>query len=199
VLGAILRSFSPAAVAGVGIACQRSTCLFWDAQSGRPLTRALSWQDRRGEAICRDLARHAPSIARKTGLRLSPHYAASKIRWLLDRFPGLRRFTRNGRARFGTLDSYLLFRLTGGASWSTDPTHAARTLLMNLKHLDWDPELLDLFGELGAVGRDLGGAEHPGETVGQRPEPRLHQRLDFFQGDGLIAHRKKPPRKGARP
>ena len=146
VLGAILRSFSRAAVAGVGIACQRSTCLFWDAQSGRPLTSALSWQDRRGEAICRDLARHAPSIARKTGLRLSPHYAASKIRWLLDRSPGLRRSTRSGRARFGTLDSYLLFRLTGGASWSTDPTHAARTLLMDLQHLDWDPELLDLFG-----------------------------------------------------
>jgi len=146
VLGAILRIISPAAVAGVGIACQRSTCLFWDAQSGRPLTSALSWQDRRGEGICRNLARHAPFIARQTGLRLSPHYAASKIRWLLDRSTDLRRSTRNGRARFGTLDSYLLFRLTGGASWSTDPTHAARTLLMDLRRLDWDPELLDLFG-----------------------------------------------------
>ena len=145
-LHAILRSVSPAAIGGVGIACQRSTSLFWDSQSGRSLTSALSWQDRRGEEICESLARHAHSIARKTGLRLSPHYAASKIRWLLDRTPGLRRLAESGRARFGTLDSYLLFRLTGGASWSTDPTHAARTLLMDMGRLDWDPALLDLFG-----------------------------------------------------
>jgi glycerol kinase len=145
-LNEILRGVSPWAIGGVGIACQRSTCLFWDAESGRPLTLALSWQDRRGEAFCEGLARHASAVARRTGLRLSPHYAASKIRWLLDRTPGLRRLARSGRARFGTLDSYFLFRLTGGVSWSTDPTHAARTLLMDLRRLDWDPELLDLFG-----------------------------------------------------
>ncbi len=145
-LSEVLRRVPPAAVGGVGLACQRSTCLFWDAESGKSLTPALSWQDRRAEGICKALARHAPSIIRKTGLRLSPHYAASKIRWMLDRAPGLRRSAESGRARFGTLDSYLLFRLTGGASWSTDPTHAARTLLMDLKRLDWDPELLDLFG-----------------------------------------------------
>ena len=145
-LNGILRSVPPAAIGGLGIACQRSTCLFWDAESGRPLTPALSWQDRRAEEFCRGLARHAPSIARKTGLRLSPHYAAGKIRWLLDHIPGLRRLAARGRARFGTLDAFLIFRLSGGASWSTDPTHAARTLLMGLDRLDWDPELLDLFG-----------------------------------------------------
>src|SRR5262245_794468 len=145
-LSGALRSVSPASIGGVGLACQRSTCLFWDAENGKALTPALSWQDRRGEEICKALTMHAPSIIRKTGLRLSPHYAASKIRWLLDRTPGLRRSVQSGRARFGTLDSFLLFRLTGGASWSTDPTHAARTLLMNLRRLDWDPALLDLFG-----------------------------------------------------
>lgn len=145
-LSGVLRDVPSSAVGGVGLTCQRSTCLFWDAETGKPLTPALSWQDRRGEGICKALSRQSLFIIRKTGLRLSPHYAASKIRWLLDGTPGLRRLAESGRARFGTLDSFLLFRLTGGASWSTDPTHAARTLLMDLKRLDWDPDLLDLFG-----------------------------------------------------
>ena len=142
----VMKGVGPAEVRGVGLACQRSTCLFWDAGSQKPLTPALSWQDRRGEAICNTLSRHAEDIIRKTGLRLSPHYAASKIRWLLDQSSGLRHKAERGQARFGTLDAYLLFRLTEGESWSTDPTQAARTLLMDLKRLDWDPELLDLFG-----------------------------------------------------
>jgi glycerol kinase len=105
----------------------------------------LSWQDRRGEELCRALSRHGKKIHRKTGLRLSPHYAASKIRWLLEEFPALRRRAERGEVLGGTLDAYFLFRLTGGDSWSTDPTHAARTLLMDLRRMDWDPELLDLF------------------------------------------------------
>lgn len=134
------------APAAVGIACQRSTCLFWDAHDGKPLTPAISWQDLRADAICRRLSRRAPTVSRRTGLRLSPHYAAGKIRWLFERHPGLRRRAASGSARFGTLDAYLLFRLTDGVSWSTDPTHAARTLLMSLETLEWDPYLLDLFG-----------------------------------------------------
>ena len=133
-------------VRGVGLACQRSTCLFWDAASGRPLTAALSWRDVRGAALCERLAARARLVERKTGLRLSPHYAASKLQWLLRRSPELRARARHGKARGGTLDAYLLFRLTGGDSFSTDPTHAARTLLMDLKRREWDPELLDLFG-----------------------------------------------------
>lgn len=146
VLAEILRGRPAGETAGLGIACQRSTCLFWEADSGKPLTAALSWQDLRGETICRSLARHASDVARRTGLRLSPHYAAGKIRWLFERHPGLRRLAASGRARFGTLDAYLLFRLTSGASWSTDSTHAARTLLMDLDTLEWDPDLLGLFG-----------------------------------------------------
>ena len=141
----LLRGIDPAGIAAVGLACQRSTFLFWDPESGRPLTPALSWQDRRGEEICLALSRHEKMIRSRTGLRLSPHYAASKIRWLLDDSPGLRRKAERGEARGGTLDAYLLYRLTGGDSWSTDPTHAARTLLMDLGRTDWDPELLDLF------------------------------------------------------
>ena len=142
----ILEGESLQRVRGVGLACQRSTCLFWDAASGRPLTAALSWRDVRGAALCEKLAARARLVERKTGLRLSPHYAASKLRWLLRRFPDLRAQARRGRARCGTLDAYLLFRLTGGDSFSTDPTHAARTLLIDLKRREWDPELLDLFG-----------------------------------------------------
>lgn len=145
VLGGILRGVSPHHVRAIGLACQRSTCLFWDARTGRPLTPALSWQDRRGEALCATLCEHAGSIAGKTGLRLNPHYAASKARWLLDRSPDLRRRAERGAARFGTLDSFLLFRMTRGQAWSTDPTHAARTLLMDLSRLDWDSSLLELF------------------------------------------------------
>jgi glycerol kinase len=144
-LGRLLRGVNLSDVAAVGLACQRSTCLLWDARSGRPLTPALSWQDRRGEDLCRSLSRLRERIRRGTGLRLSPHYAASKIRWLLARRPDLRRRAARGEVRGGTLDAYLLHRLTGGDSWSTDPTHAARTLLMDLRRLDWDEELLDGF------------------------------------------------------
>ncbi|HEU5179558.1 MAG TPA: FGGY family carbohydrate kinase [Candidatus Polarisedimenticolia bacterium] len=145
-LGRVLEGEKLERVRGVGIACQRSTCLFWDAVSGRPLTAALSWRDVRGAAHCDKLARHARLVEQKTGLRLSPHYAASKLRWLLRRNPDLRSKARQGKARCGTLDAYLLFRLTGGDSFSTDPTHAARTLLMDLTRREWDAELLDLFG-----------------------------------------------------
>ena len=141
----VLSGIDPAGIAAVGLACQRSTFLFWDPESMRPLTPALSWQDRRGEEICLALSRREKMIRSRTGLRLGPHYAASKIRWLLDRSPGLRRKAERGEARGGTLDAYLLSRLTGGDSWSTDPTHAARTLLMDLGQLDWDPDLLGLF------------------------------------------------------
>jgi glycerol kinase len=144
-LDAALRGVDPGLIAGAGLACQRSTFVIWDPRSGRPLTPALSWQDRRGEEICAALRPRAPLIRRRTGLRLSPHYAASKIRWIFDRSPGLRRRAEKGAARIGTLDAFLLFRLTGGEAWSTDPTHAARTLLMDLRRLEWDPELLDLF------------------------------------------------------
>ncbi len=145
VLDRVLRGIDPASVRALGITSQRSTFLFWEPGSGRPLTPALSWQDRRAEELCRVLSRHEATIRRKTGLRLSPHYAASKIRWLLDRSPALRKRAERGGALFGTLDSYLLFRLTGGASWSTDPTHAARTLLMDLRRMDWDKEILEIF------------------------------------------------------
>jgi glycerol kinase len=140
-----LLGVSPSAIACAGLTCQRSTFLFWDPVSGRPLTPALSWQDRRGEDLCRALSRQEGKIRRRTGLRLTPYYSASKIRWLLDRSPSLRRRAERGEVRGGTLDSFLLHRLTGGRSWSTDPTHAARTLLMNLRRQEWDPELLDLF------------------------------------------------------
>jgi len=141
----LLRNIDPASVGSVGVTAQRSTFIVWEPVTARPLTSAISWQDRRAETFCRTLSHAETMIRRKTGLRLSPHYAAGKIRWLLDHFPDLRWRAEKGKALIGTLDAYLLYRLTRGESWSTDPTHAARTLLMNLRRMEWDPELLELF------------------------------------------------------
>jgi glycerol kinase len=145
-LSRLLEGIDPGAAGPIGIATQRSTCLFWERKTGAPLTPALSWQDRRAEEICRSLGRHAALIRRKTGLWLSPHYAAGKLRWLLDRDPALRRRAERGEVLGGTLDAFLLHNLAGGASVATDPTEAARTLLMDLGWRDWDPALCDLFG-----------------------------------------------------
>lgn len=133
-------------VAGLGIACQRSTFLLWDRQTGRPLGPAISWQDLRAEGLTRQWAGHREVIRAKTGLALSPHYAAPKIRWLLKQHRGLRTAADRGRVLCGTVNSFFIWHLTRGRTWATDHTNAARMLLMNLGTLSWDPALLDLFG-----------------------------------------------------
>jgi glycerol kinase len=135
----------------VGLTTQRSTVLLWDRDTGRPLTPAVSWQDRRAVEVCRLLASHAPRIRRVTGLFLSPHYAAPKIRWLLDRIPGGQRRAEQGDILCGTVNTFLLWQLSGGASHLTDHTQAGRMLLMNLKTLEWDEGLCDLFGIPGIM------------------------------------------------
>jgi glycerol kinase len=131
-------------LAAVGLGCQRSTCLVWERESGQPLTPALSWQDRSQADRVEALAGHAPEIARRTGLRLSPHYAAPKLAALLETVPdGLRR-AADGELVAGTLDAFLTRRLTGRES--TEPGHAGRSLLYDLEGDRWDPRLCDLFG-----------------------------------------------------
>jgi glycerol kinase len=132
----------------IGITNQRETVVVWDRASGEPLHHALVWQDRRTAQRCRDLQAELGDayIAGRTGLVWDPYFSATKIEWLLGHVSGLREKVAAGEAVFGTIDSWLVHRLTRGASFVTDHTNASRTLLYNLERRDWDPELLELFG-----------------------------------------------------
>ncbi|MGI6209571.1 MAG: glycerol kinase GlpK [Anaerolineae bacterium] len=132
-------------IAAVGIANQRETTLVWDARTGEPLHNAIVWQDRRTAPICEELqaAGLKDEIAQRTGLVLDPYFSATKLIWLLRHVPGLRAKAERGEALFGTVDTYLLWRLTGGRVHATDPSNASRTMLYNLRLSDWDPVLLE--------------------------------------------------------
>ncbi|MFJ5369012.1 glycerol kinase GlpK [Bosea sp. CER48] len=134
-------------IAGIGITNQRETTLIWDRRTGRAIHRAIVWQDRRTAQACADLAAagHEGLVAERTGLRIDPYFSATKIAWLLDNVPGARRRAEAGELAFGTIDSFLLWRLTGGAVHATDATNAARTMLFDIGRGIWDPELLGLF------------------------------------------------------
>ena len=135
-------------VAGLGITNQRETTVIWDRQSGEPIYNAIVWQDRRTADYCDALRRtgHEPDIAAKTGLLLDPYFSASKIAWLLDNVTGARAAAEDGKLAFGTIDSFLLWRLTGGKVHLTDATNAARTLLFDIGKARWDDDLCRLFG-----------------------------------------------------
>jgi glycerol kinase len=135
----------PGDLAAVGIANQRETVCVWDPVSGEPLYNAIVWQDRRTAARCEELraAGHEPLVRARTGLVLDSYFSATKIAWLLEHVPGLRERALDGTALFGTIDSWLIFRLTG--EHVTDATNASRTLLYDIAAGRWDPELLDLF------------------------------------------------------
>jgi glycerol kinase len=133
-------------LAVIGIANQRETTVIWDRRSGDPIYNAIVWQDRRTARFCDDLKRagHGDLITRKTGLVIDAYFSASKIRWLLDHVPGAREQARRGELAFGTIDTWLLWKLTGGALHCTDPSNASRTLLFDLHAGAWDEELLRL-------------------------------------------------------
>jgi glycerol kinase len=130
------------AVAAVGIANQRETTILWDRATGRPLHRAIVWQDRRTADACAALERKGLGrrFTRRTGLLLDPYFSGTKLAWLLDHMPGARRRAERGELAFGTVDTWLLWRLTGGRVHATDVSNASRTLLANLSGA-WDPEL----------------------------------------------------------
>ncbi len=134
--------------AAIGITNQRETVVAWDRTSGTPLGRALVWQDRRTADRCRKLrAEHGDAwIARRTGLVWDPYFSGTKIEWMLREVPDVRRAAAEGRVAFGTIDTWLTYRLTSGAAHVTDHTNASRTLLYDIASHDWDPELLELFG-----------------------------------------------------
>ena len=135
-------------VAGIGITNQRETTLVWDRGSGKPVHNAIVWQDRRTADLCEALRRsgHENEIARKTGLLLDPYFSASKIVWLLKHVEATKNTAAAGRLCFGTVDSFLLWKLTGGKAHLTDATNAARTLLFDIGTGAWDDDLCRLFG-----------------------------------------------------
>jgi glycerol kinase len=134
-------------VGGIGITNQRETAIVWDRATGKPIHNAIVWQDRRTADACTALRTvgHEPTIAARTGLLLDPYFSATKIAWLLDHVDGARAAAEAGRLAFGTVDSFLLWRLTGGAVHATDATNASRTLLFDIRRGQWDAELLDIF------------------------------------------------------
>jgi len=138
----------PEEVVAIGITNQRETSLLWDRDTGRTLNNAIVWQCRRTTDFCEKLKRagHEPSIRAKTGLLLDPYFSASKFRWLLDNTDGIARKLKQGKVAAGTIDSFLLWRLTGGAVHATDVSNASRTSLLNLDSQQWDEDLLQLFG-----------------------------------------------------
>ena len=140
-------------VAAMGITNQRETTIVWDRSTGRPIHNAIVWQDRRTADACAALrqAGHEPMIAARTGLLLDPYFSATKIGWLLDHVEGARAAARAGRLAFGTVDSFILWRLTGGKVHATDATNAARTLLMDIRRGSWDASLCELFDVPAAV------------------------------------------------
>ncbi len=140
-------------ITAIGITNQRETTVVWDRETGTPIHRAIVWQDRRTAELCDALRAqgHEEMVTAKTGLLLDPYFSATKIAWLLDHVDGARKAAEEGRLAFGTIDSFLLWRLTGGRVHATDATNASRTLLYDIKKGHWDEDLLRLFRVPGAI------------------------------------------------
>ena len=143
----IKAGISPKQIAAIGITNQRETTIIWDRKTGEPVYNAIVWQDRRTAEYCNGLKSqgHEPSIAKKTGLLLDPYFSATKLAWILDNVDGARARAEAGELAFGTVDTWLLWNLTEGASHATDATNASRTMLYNIHRGEWDAELLALF------------------------------------------------------
>jgi glycerol kinase len=135
-----------AQIAALGITNQRETTVIWERASGKPIAKAIVWQDRRTAGICHDLRRdgHEALVRERTGLLLDPYFSGTKVAWLLDNVPGARAQAERGELAFGTIDSFLIWRLTGGRVHATDATNASRTMLLDIHTGQWDADLLKL-------------------------------------------------------
>lgn len=138
----------PKELRAIGITNQRETTVVWDRHTGRPVHRAIVWQSRQTAELCEAARRagHADTVRRKTGLVIDAYFSATKVRWILDRDPELQAKADAGDLLFGTVDTWLLWKLTGGAVHATEPTNASRTLIYDIHERGWDDELLDIFG-----------------------------------------------------
>lgn len=147
--GAMAKAgLSAADIAAIGITNQRETTVVWDKETGAPVCPAIVWQCRRTAPMADALAASgwAEKIRQRTGLVPDAYFSGTKLRWILDKIPGARRGAEEGRLLFGTIDSWLIWKLTGGRAHVTDVTNASRTMLFDIRRLRWDPELLELFG-----------------------------------------------------
>ena len=164
---AIAKVGDPAAIAAIGITNQRETTLIWDRKTGAPVHRAIVWQDRRTADVCARLrvAGHEARVQETTGLLLDPYFSATKIAWILEQQPELRRRAEAGELAFGTIDAFLVWRLTGGRVHATDATNAARTLLYDINKRTWSDEMCALFNVPRALLPEVRACDaHFGET-----------------------------------
>ena len=186
-------------VAAIGITNQRETTVVWDRRTGAPIHNAIVWQDRRTADQCRKLAAAGlePELAKKTGLRLDPYFSATKLAWILDQVPGARETAAAGGLAFGTIDSFLIWRLTGGRLHVTDATNASRTALLDVRSVNWDPSLCEMFGvptaclpevrdcagDLGTTDPDVLGEALPIRGVAGDQQAALVGQACFETGD----------------
>src|SRR5437016_12533782 len=144
---------APGDIAAIGITNQRETTVVWDRTTGKPICNAIVWQDRRTARACDKLRARglAKTIRKKTGLVVDAYFSGTKLQWILNNIPGAKAKARAGQLAFGTIDSWLVWNLTGGRQHVTDPSNASRTMLFNIHSGDWDNDLLRLFGVPRAV------------------------------------------------
>ena len=172
-LAEITSHIDPRQVVAIGITNQRETTILWDRRTGEPIHNAIVWQCRRTAPFCDELKARGLGeiIAEKTGLLIDAYFSASKIRWLLDNVPGARERAERGELCFGTVDSWLIWQLSGGAVHVTDYSNASRTMLFNIHTLRWDEELCELFGiPMSVLPRPAGNSEVYGLVARDLPE-----------------------------
>jgi glycerol kinase len=155
---------SPEDIAAIGITNQRETVVVWDRETGEPVHNAIVWQDRRGAALCGELSEQGydEMVANKTGLVIDAYFSGSKVAWLLENVEGLKERAQNGEVALGTIDTWLIYKLTGGREHVTDYSNASRTLMYNIFDLKWDDELLEM---LGGVPREMLPEVKPSSVV----------------------------------
>ncbi len=197
--GAVARAgIEMSDITTVGIANQRETLVLWDRETGRPLANAIVWQDRRTSEICEGLEIRGvgEDVRQITGLVLDPYFSATKLRWLLDTVRDGQRRAEDGEICFGTIDSWLMYRLTNGESHVTDVTNASRTMLLNLHDLQWDPDMMSLFdipeamlpqvlpsaSDFGVTSGDVMGAELPVTGIAGDQHAALYGQACFEPG-----------------
>src|ERR687885_153140 len=190
---------SPEDLAAIGITNQRETVVVWDRETGEPVHNAIVWQDRRGAPICAKLSEQGydDMVANKTGLVIDAYFSGSKVNWLLDNVEGLRERAQNGEIAMGTMDTWLIYKLTGGRAHVTDYSNASRTMLYNIFELKWDDEMLELLGGVprqmlpevkpssyvyGNTDADVFGAEVPVAGVAGDQQAALSGEVAFEKG-----------------
>jgi glycerol kinase len=194
-----LRGKQSGPVIAIGITNQRETTVVWDRRTGAPIHNAIVWQDRRTADRCRELAEegHEAEVVEKTGLRLDPYFSATKLAWILDRVPGARDLAKAGHIAFGTVDSFLIWRLTRGRLHVTDATNASRTALFDIRTGRWDeslcalfnvpvnclPEVRDSAGDFGTTDASVLGQEYPIRGIAGDQQAALIGQACFAVGD----------------